>query len=451
MAERRQLKLGAMLLGVGRGTSTWRHPDAIADASVNVDVYRKWVEKAEEGKLDFVFIADGLYIEEKSIPHTLNRFEPLTLLSAMASVSKRIGLVGTLSTTYSDPFTAARQLASLDMLSGGRAGWNVVTSAIDGAALNFGKGGQPQAHPDHGLRYRIAEEFLRVARGLWDSWEDDAFLRDKASGVFFDPAKLHALHHRGDFFSVKGPLNIARSPQGHPVVFQAGSSDAGRAYAAREADAVFTGIEHETLDEAVAFYADVKGRAAALGRNPDDLLVFPAIAPIIGSTTEEAERRYAEVAGLVSVEEALDNLSRYYGHHDFTQYPLDEPFPELGDVGRNGYRSMIERFKRNARERGLTLRQTALQVATPRDAFAIGTPEQVADRIQERFEARGADGFVAGPVLPDGLERFVDEVVPILQQRGLFRQEYESDTLRGNLGLPVPLNRYAKAGAQAGK
>ncbi|CAM3106424.1 LLM class flavin-dependent oxidoreductase [Paenibacillus lupini] len=437
MATRKQLKLGAMLHGVGSSTSLWRHPEIPSDASVNFELYKSWVEKAETGKFDLAFIADGLYINEKSIPHFLNRFEPITILSALAAVSKHIGLVGTLSTSYSEPFTVARQFGSLDVISGGRAGWNIVTSPLEGSALNYGK----KEHPDHDKRYRIATEYLEVTRGLWDSWEDDAFVRDKESGVFFDPAKLHALNHEGEFFSVKGPLNIARSKQGQPVVFQAGSSEVGKDYAAKHADAIFTG--HESVEEAVSFYQDVKHRAVGFGRNPDNVLVFPGIGPIIGSTEEEAERKYQEVSDLVSAENALLYLGRFFEHHDFSQYDLDAPFPDLGDLGRNSFQSSTDKIKANAKARGLTLRQVALSVATPRPIF-IGTPEQVADRVQEWFEAGAADGFMVGSSVPHGLEDFIEHVVPILQERGLFRTEYEGDTLRGNLGLPIPANRYTK-------
>ncbi|WP_337099855.1 LLM class flavin-dependent oxidoreductase [Paenibacillus sp. YIM B09110] len=438
MAKRKQLKLGAMLHGVGSSTSLWRHPDIPSDASVNFELYKSWVEKAEAGKFDLAFIADGLYINEKSIPHFLNRFEPLTILSALAAVSKRIGLVGTLSTSYSEPFTVARQFGSLDMISGGRAGWNIVTSPLEGSALNYSK----KEHPDHSRRYRIATEYVEVTRGLWDSWEDDAFVRDKEAGVFFDPAKMHALNHEGEFFSVKGPLNIARSKQGQPVIFQAGASEVGKDYAAKQADAIFTG--HETLEEAVAFYEDVKRRAAAFGRNPDNVLVFPGIGPVIGSTEEEAERKYQEVVDLVSPANALLYLGRYFEHHDFSQYDLDAPFPELGELGRNSFQSTTDKIKQIAKERSLTLRQVALSVATPRPVF-IGTPEQVADRVQQWFEAGAADGFMVGSSVPHGLEDFIEHVVPILQERGLFRTEYEEETLRGNLGLPIPENRYTKS------
>lgn len=438
MAERKQLKLGAMLHGVGSSTSLWRHPEVQSDASVNFELYKKWVEKAEAGKFDLAFIADGLYINEKSIPHFLNRFEPISILSALAAVSKRIGLVGTLSTSYSEPFTVARQFGSLDMISGGRAGWNIVTSPLEGSALNYGK----KEHPDHDKRYRIATEFLEVARGLWDSWEDDAFVRDKASGVFFDPAKMHALNHTGEFFSVKGPLNIARSKQGQPVIFQAGASEVGKDYAAQHADAIFTG--HETIEDAIAFYQDVKQRAERFGRNPEHVLVFPGIGPVIGSTEEEAERKYEEVTQLVSPANALDYLGRFFEHHDFSQYDLDAPFPDLGDLGRNSFQSGTDKIKQQAKENGLTLRQVALSAATPRPTF-IGTPEQIADRVQQWFEAGAADGFMIQSSVPHGLEDFIEYVVPILQERGLFRTEYESDTLRGNLGVPIPANRYAEA------
>lgn len=313
----------------------------------------------------------------------------------------------------------------------------MVTSPLEGSALNFGK--VVEEHPNHDKRYRIAEEYLQVARGLWDSWEDDAFVRDKETGVFFDPAKLHTLNHKGEFFSVKGPLNIARSRQGQPVVFQAGSSDNGRNLAAKSANAVFTG--HETLEEAKAFYRDVKSRAAAYGRSPDELLIFPGIQVIVGRTTEEAERKYEEIAGLVNIGNALDYLGRFFEHHDFRQYPLDEPFPDLGELGRNSFQSTTDRIKKEAAEKGLTLRQVALRSATPRGAF-IGSPETVADRIQEWFEQEAGDGFIVGAGVPNGLHDFIDLVVPILQKRGLFRSEYEADTLRGNLGLPIPTNRY---------
>ncbi|PAF30390.1 LLM class flavin-dependent oxidoreductase [Paenibacillus sp. 7516] len=432
---KRRLKLGANLNGVGNSISFWRHPDIPINASVSLDFYKKQARKAEEGKFDLLFIADGLFINEKSNPHFLNRFEPLTLLSALAGATSNIGLVATLSTSYSEPFTVARLFASLDQISGGRSGWNVVTSPLEGSALNFGKG----EHPNHALRYEIAEEHLNVVKGLWNSWEDDAFVGDKENGVFFDPSKLHTLNHKGNHFSVQGPLNVARSKQGYPVIFQAGSSESGKDLAARSADAVYTG--HETFEEAREFYLDVKARALAYGRQAEDILIFPGIGPIVGRTAEEAEQKYQEIAGLVSIDHALNYLGRYFDHYDFSKYPLDEPFPELGDVGSNSFRSTTDKIKQQAREEGLTLRQVALRASTPRTSF-IGTPEQIADQIQEWFEGEAADGFNIRTVVPNGLADFVDLVVPILQERGLFRTEYEHETLRETLGLEIPRNRY---------
>ncbi|MGO4732405.1 LLM class flavin-dependent oxidoreductase [Paenibacillus sp. 2KB_22] len=433
--SQRQLKLGANLNGVGNSISFWRHPDIPINASVSLEFYKKQVRIAEKGKFDLLFIADGLFINEKSNPHFLNRFEPLTLLSALAGATSHIGLVATLSTSYSEPFTVARQFASLDQLSGGRAGWNVVTSPLEGSALNFGKG----EHPNHALRYEIAEEHLNVVKGLWDSWEDDAFVGDKEQGVFFDPAKLHTLNHKGKHFSVQGPLNVGRSKQGHPVIFQAGSSESGKDLAARSADAVYTG--HETLEEAMEFYRDVKARAVAYGRQAADILIFPGIGPIVGRTVEEAEQKYQEIAELVSIDQALNYLGRYFDHYDFSQFPLDEPFPEIGEIGSNSFRSTTDKIKQQAREQGLTLRQVALLASTPRTSF-IGTPDQIADQIQEWFEGEAADGFNVRTVVPNGLEDFVELVVPVLQERGLFRTEYEDETLRGNLGLKIPRNRH---------
>lgn len=439
MTNKRSLKFGALIHGVGGNISGWRHPEISTNASVNIDFYKQQAQKAESGKFDLIFIADGVYISEKSIPHFLNRFEPLTILSALAAVTKNIGLIGTASTTYSEPFNLARQFASLDQISGGRAGWNLVTTPLEGAALNFNK--TIEQHPDHPTRYKIAEEFLEVVRGLWDSWDDDAFVGDKENDIFFDPSKLHVLNHKGEYFSVQGPLNIGRSRQGQPVVFQAGSSAAGKRLAALGADAVFTG--HATLEEAKAFYSEVKNQAAAFGRNPDEIVILPGIAPIIGDTVEEAERKYEELANLVSIEKALTYLGRYFDHHDFSQYPLDEPFPELGDIGKNSFQFHTDNIKRYSKEENLTLRQVALREATPRTQF-IGTPEHIADLVQQWFEEKGADGFNIAPGVPHTLDDFVDKVVPILQERGLFRTEYEADTLRGNLGLPFKESRYAK-------
>lgn len=437
MSNSRKLKLGATITGVGTSKYTWRNPEIPGDASVDFDYYAGQAQQAEAGKFDFVFIVDSTYITEKSAPHYLNRLEPLTVLSALGAVTSKIGLVGTLTASFTQPFTVARQFSSLDHISAGRAGWNVVTTGLEGAARNYSR----DEHYPHDERYRIAEEHLEVVRGLWDSWEDDALTRDKATGQFFDPSKLHALNHKGKYFSVQGPLNISRSKQGQPVIFQAGGSDDGRNLAAKSANAIFTG--HESIKEAKAFYKDIKERAAAYGRASEEILVFPGISPIIGRTEEEAESKYQAIAGLVTLEDALDQLGRPFTYHDFKQYPLDEPFPDLGDLGSNSYRSSTDRIKRIAKEENLTLRQTALRFATPRSSF-VGTPEQIADTVQQWFEEGAADGFIIHTGVPSVLKDFVELVVPILQERGIYREEYESDTLRGNLGLEIPVNRYTK-------
>ncbi|MBH1929227.1 LLM class flavin-dependent oxidoreductase [Serratia rubidaea] len=435
MSAPRQLRLGTMLHGAAGNMSAWRHPAVTADASINFEFAKATALKAEEGKFDFLFVADGLYINEKSIPHFLNRFEPLTVLSALASVTRNLGLVGTLSTSYSEPFTAARQFASLDHLSGGRAGWNVVTSPLEGSAKNFSR----TQHPEHALRYRIADEYLEVVKGLWDSWEQDAFVRDKASGRFFDPQKLHTLNHHGDFFQVAGPLNIGRTPQGRPIIFLAGASDDGKKLAARHADAIFT--HHNTLADAQAFYRDVKQQLEQHGRRVDELHIFQGVSVIVGRDAQEVEQQYQNTAALVSVPDALNYLGRYFEHHDFSQYPLDDPFPELGELGQNSFRSTTDAIKRQARERGLTLRQVALEAASPRPRFA-GTPEQVADGLQQWFTEYGADGFIIQGGTPETFPRFVDQVVPILQARGLFRRDYPGSTLRASLGLAEPANQF---------
>ena len=437
MSTRRQLRLGTILHGASGNMSAWRHPDAQADASINFDFAKSVAKKAEQGKLDFIFVADGLFINEKSIPHFLNRFEPITLLSALATVTEHLGLVGTLSTSYSEPFTVARQFASLDHLSGGRAGWNVVTSPLEGSAKNFSRA----QHPDHALRYRIADEYLTVTKGLWDSWEEGAFVRDKATGQFFDASKLHTLNHHGDFFQVQGPLNIGRTPQGRPVLFQAGASEDGKKLAARHADAIFT--HHPTLEEAQAFYQDVKRQVTANGRRPDELHIFQGVSVIVGRSAEDVEQQYQQTAALVSVEDALNYLGRYFDHHDFSQYPLDAPFPALGDIGQNSFRSTTDEIKRHAREKGLTLRQVALEAATPRPLFH-GTPEQVADGLQHWFENGAADGFIINGGTPVTFTHFVDQVVPLLQARGLFRTQYPGKTLRDNFGLAQPANQFTR-------
>jgi len=434
----RNLTFGLILHGAGGHMNSWKHPAGPADASVNIDFVTGIAQKAEANGVAFVFVADGLYINEKSIPHFLNRFEPISILSALATATSRIGLAGTLSTSYSHPFTVARQFASLDLISGGRAGWNVVTSPLEGSAKNYGG-----EHPDHALRYEISDEYLETVQGLWDSWDDDAFVRDRANSRFFDRDKLHTLNHKGRFFDVAGPLNIQRSPQGQPVIFQAGSSDAGIALAGKYADAVFT--HAPSLDETREFAERVRDSAVAHGRARTDVKIFPGIGPIVGATREEADEKYRAIRDLLTIDEALAYLGRFFEHHDFSQYPLDAPFPELGELGRNSFRSTTDRIKEEARKNGSTLREVALEVATPKPGF-IGTGEDVADELIRWFDAGAADGFILGfQVQTEGLDDFVRYVIPALEARGRYDRALPGATLRDHLGLPRRASRYATA------
>ncbi len=441
--SKRQLRLGAILQGVGMTQDGWKQPGVPSNASVNIDWYREGARAAEAAKFDFIFIVDSPYITPDSAPHFLNRLEPLTLLSAVAGVTSRIGLVATLTTSYNEPFNVARAFASLDLISDGRAGWNVVTTGLEGAAGNYGR----EEHFAHDVRYRRAKEHLAVVRALWDSYEDDAFTRDKSSANFLDKSKQHALNHRGEFFSVAGPLNISRSKQGHPVIFQAGGSEDGRQLAATSADAIFTG--HETFEEAQEFYRDIKTRAVEAGRRPDEILIFPGIGVTVAASDQEARAIQAERNSRVDLKKALAQLGRPFNYHDFAQYPLDEQFPDLGDLGANGYRSAAERIKRIARDENLTVRQTALRFATRQSPF-VGSAATVANELERWFTEGAADGFNIGVGEPSELEKFSAEVVPVLQARGLFRREYEHETLRENLGLAIPANRYSVARAAQG-
>lgn len=435
----RKINFGIMLQGPGGHMNAWRHESVPVDASINFGFFVDKARQAEAAGIAFAFVADGLYINDKSIPHFLNRFEPISILSALAASTSKIGLVGTVSTSYSDPFTLARQFASLDQISGGRGGWNAVTTPLEGTARNYSR-----EHLEHSLRYEIAEEYIDVVKGLWDSWDDDAFVRDRETGRFFDRDKLHTLNHKGRFFRVEGPLNAGRSQQGQPLVFQAGSSDSGIRLAGKHADAVFTG--GGTIEEGKIFYRQVKQSAVAQGRSADDVKIFPGIGPVIGRTQEEADAKFDVIRNLVTIEEALLYLGRFFDHHDFRTYPLDAPFPELGDIGKNSFRATTDRIKRIAREKGLTLREIALDVTTPRTDF-IGTPEHVADELIRWIEEDAADGFILGfPVLGEGLDDFVEHVLPVLTARGYFDQELEGSTLRAHLGLPFKQSRYAETG-----
>ena len=432
----KKVKFGVMLNGPGGHMNAWRSEDVPEDASINFDFLKSVSKKAEDAAFSFLFVADGLYINDKSIPHFLSRFEPLTLLAALAPITSKIGLVGTVSTSYSEPYTIARQLMSIDHVSGGRAGWNVVTSPLEGSAKNFSK----DKHPEHSLRYDIADEHLQVVQGLWDSYEDDAFTRDKESGQYFDKEKMHELNFQGDFFNIAGPLNIERSPQGQPIIFQAGASPKGSRFAARHADAIFTNAS--TLEHAKETYRDLKQKAIDSGRKPEDIKVFPTLQPIVGKDQEEVRSRYEYLKNLVTIDEALAYLGRYFDHHDFSQYDVDATFPELGDVGKNSFRSTTDEIKKRAKENNLTLRQVAMEETTRESAF-MGTYEEIAVQIIEWIDNDAADGFVLIPhVFGQIFEDFIDKVIPILVERGYYETDYSGQTLRDELGLKFKENRY---------
>jgi FMN-dependent oxidoreductase (nitrilotriacetate monooxygenase family) len=442
MARSRVLHLGAFMRPVSIHTGAWRYPGAIPDANFNFPALKRFAQKLEQGKFDAFFMADhlgvlNLPVEALKRSHTVTSYEPFTLLSALAGATERIGLVATASTTFDEPFHVARRFASLDHLSGGRAGWNIVTTANPDSALNFGY----EVQPDHGARYVRAREFYDVVTGLWDSFADDAFVRDVEGGIYFDPDRLHVLDHKGPQFSVRGPLNIARPIQGWPVIVQAGASEPGRQLAAETAEVVF-GAE-STIESGKAFYADVKGRMARIGRNPDHLKILPAAFVVIGETVAEAQAKRAHLDSLVHYDSGIHSLSGMLGH-DVSGYDPDGPLPEIPES--NASKSARERILSYASEKGVTIRQLAAKAGSYAGLAFVGTPATIADEMERWLEERASDGFnVMFPYLPEGLDDFVDTVVPELQRRGIFRSEYEGTTLRDHLGLPRPANRFFAA------
>ena len=435
-----QLKLGAFLANSGHHVAAWRHPLAQADASHDFEHFKRIAQIAERGKFDALFIADvvglwGHHYDALSLTARAEHFEPLTLLSALAAVTQHIGLIATATTTYNEPYHIARKFASLDHLSKGRAAWNVVTSVVSDEAWNFGR----EHHVDHGDRYQRAEEFVQVVKGLWDSWDDDAFLRDKHSGQYFDPTKLHTLNHQGEHFSVRGPLNVARAPQGHPVLVQAGASDAGRALAARIAELIFASSSE--IPAAQAFYEDIKGRAEAFGRDPDSVKILPGITPFIADTREQAQALFEEFQALIDPVLGLRLLADTLGDDiDLSGHDLDGPLPPT-EPGQRGSRR--DKVLELARRENLSIRQLYLRLAGGNPV--IGTAEDVADTFETWFQARACDGFnVFFPYFPGAIELFVDRVIPLLQVRGLFRHDYEGTTLRENLGLERPANVFTR-------
>ncbi|GGS99876.1 MULTISPECIES: LLM class flavin-dependent oxidoreductase [Streptomyces] len=441
--RRRTLHLNAFLMNAGHHDAAWRHPGSSPERVTDLRYFQELALTAERGLLDSVFLADGLALWGKARHNALGGFEPLTLLSAVAAVTQRIGLIATASTTFNEPYHLARKFASLDHISGGRAGWNIVTSGTADEARNFGR----EEHLEHRLRYERAAEFLEVATRLWDSWEDGAVVLDKERGVYADTDRIHPAAHRGEHFGVAGPLNVPRPPQGHPLLVQAGSSEDGREFAARYAEAVFTA--QQTLADAQAFYRDLKSRAARYGRSGDDIVVLPGIAPVIGSTEAEAKALERELTDLQVPEYGLAQLSGMLGV-DLAGLPLDGPLPDLPEERDiNGNKSRFTLVSELARREDLTLRELIARLGAGRGhRVYAGTPEQIADQLEEWFTGGAADGFnIMAPVLPTGLTDFVDHVVPELQRRGLFRTAYEGGTLREHYGLPRPANRYAGAAA----
>jgi len=420
-------------------TGAWRYPGAWPDANFNFAHLKQLAQTLERGRFDAFFMADHLAVLNMPVAalqrsHTVTSFEPFTLLSALAQHTRHIGLVATASTTFDEPFHIARRFASLDHLSDGRAGWNIVTTSNPDAALNFGR----DDHMEHDERYARAREFYDVVTGLWDSWADDAFERDVESGRFFDPAKLHVLNHKGKYLSVRGPLHIARPVQGWPVIVQAGASEAGRQLAAETAEAVFAAPG--TLAGARSLYADIKGRMRAIGRDPDHLKILPAAFVVVGDTVEGARAIRAKLDSLVHYDSAIASLSIALGH-DASKFDPDGPLPDVPET--NASQSGRARVIELARSENLTVRQLAQRLGGYGGLAFVGTAQTIADGMQEWLESEGCDGFnVMFPWLPGGLDAFVDKVVPELQRRGIFRREYEGRTLRENLGLPRPGNRF---------
>jgi alkanesulfonate monooxygenase len=443
MGERRQLRLGAFMRPVGIHTAWWRYPGAWTDANFDFPKLKRLAQTLERGRFDAFFMADHLALLNMPMSAlkrsaTATSFDPLVLLPALAAVTEHIGLIATGSTTYDAPYHVARRFASLDHLSGGRAGWNIVTTANPEAALNFGL----EEDMEHDERYRRAREFYDVVTGLWDSWADDAFVRDVENAVFFDPARMHVLNHKGKYFSVRGPLNVARPVQGWPVIVQAGASEAGRQLAAETAEAIFAGAS--TLEQGQSFYADVKGRMQAVGRDPDHLKILPGVLVVVGETAEQAREKHRLLDSLVHSDSGLPNLSMRLGT-DVSGFDLDAPLPPIPETNasQSGRRALVERAARE----GLTVRDLARIAGSYGGLTMVGTPAMIADQMEAWLDGRACDGFnVMFPTVPTGLDDFVDQVVPELQRRGLFRREYEGRTLRENLGLPRPANRFFPEG-----
>src|SRR5271155_1286680 len=439
MTEKRQLRLGAFLRPVGIHTAWWRYPGAYSDANFNFRHISRFAQTLERGKFDAFFMADHLALLNMPMnalkrSATTTSFDPLTLLPALAVVTERLGLIATASTTFNDPYHIARKFASLDHISNGRAGWNLVTTSNPEAALNFGL----EEHVEHATRYTRAREFYDVVTGLWDSWADDAFIRDVENGIYFDPDRMHVPNHKGPNFSVRGPLNIARPIQGWPVIVQAGASDAGRQLAAETAEMIFAA--GGPIADAQHYYADVRQRAEKVGRDPDHIKILPGALVVVGDTAAEARDKRALLDSLVRPDSGIASLSIALGH-DASGFDLDGPLPEIPES--NASKSGRERVIERARRDHLTVRDLGRIAGSYGGLALVGTPAMIADQMEEWLFSNACDGFnIMFPYVPGGLDDFVDQVVPELQRRALFRREYEGKTLRENLGLPRPENRF---------
>jgi FMN-dependent oxidoreductase (nitrilotriacetate monooxygenase family) len=436
----RQMSIGMNILGLGGHQAAWRLGESHWSALQDVAYFQNIARISERGTLDAIFLADGPALGVDVSHQPAGRLEPTVLLTAVTLATKHIGVIATASTTYNDPFNLARRIASMDFISGGRAAWNAVTNAGDAAAQNFGLAGAP-LHVD---RYERAEEFLDVVTKLWDSWEDDAIIGDRLNGLYADPRKVHEISHVGKHFSVKGPLNLPRSPQGRPVVVQAGGSEGGKALGSRYADAIF--CTQTTLEDGIAFYNEMKDRARAWGRNPEHLKIMPGLSTVIGSTEEEAHRRCDELDTYQGADGAIAQVAQRIGL-PVKELDLDAPLPwhRLGDLTppEKGSHGFFEAQIKLARRENLTVRQLSKRIRSGH-RLVVGSPEQIADTLTEWFQAGAGDGFNLMPdAFPSGAEIFVDHVVPLLRKRGVFRHEYTGTTLRDHLGLPRPASQYA--------
>ncbi|KAF1961029.1 alkanesulfonate monooxygenase [Byssothecium circinans] len=440
MSEKKQLHLTAFMRPVSLHTGAWRYPGAYPDANFNLKHLISFIQSLEAAKFDAFFMADHLAVlnmpvEALKRSHTVTSFEPFTLLSALSQVTTRIGLAATASTTYDEPYHIARRFASLDHLSEGRAAWNIVTTGNPESAKNFGL----DEHVEHSERYKRAREFYDVVTGLWDSFADDAFIRDQESGTYLDPEKMHVLNHRGDELKVRGPLNIARPVQGWPVIVQAGQSEPGRQLAAETAETVF--CSPRDIEAGKALYDDIKGRAKAAGRNPEHLKILPAALIVIGNTIEDAKQKRLKLDSLVHYDSAIASLSIALGA-DASRFDPDGPLPK--DIPEtNASKSSQAGVISLAEKEGLTVRQLASRLGGYAGLAFVGTPESVADELETWLDAGAADGFtVTFPFVPEGLESVTKKLIPELQRRGVFRKEYEGKTLREHLGLPRPKNQF---------